>query len=677
MKTGEIFLAVCVLAVIVLIIIPLDTVFLDFLLILNLAVSLIILLSTLYMREALEFSIFPSLLLITTIFRLGLNVSSTRLILGNNGDAGHVIETFGSFVVQGNIVVGFVIFLIIIIVQFIVITKGAERVSEVAARFTLDAMPGKQMSIDADLNSGLINETQARQRRQKIQREADFYGAMDGASKFIKGDAIVAIIITVINCVGGIIIGMVSGSMEIEDVLQVYTLATVGDGLVSQLPALMISTAMGIVVTKAASENGLSEELTHQLFSKPIVLIICGVLLISMIIMPGFPKLPLIVLGGLFIFLGMMKREDTSRGGEIDVKEEIEREAAEERRPENVYSLLKIDPIELEFGYGIIPIADTNQGGDLLDRVVMIRRQCALELGLIVPVVRLRDNIQLAPNEYVIKIKGNEVARGEVMPDYLLAMNYEDAKEEIEGIPTKEPAFGMPAKWIPKKMRDRAELLGITVVDTPSVISTHLTEVVKRYGHELLGRQETQAIIENLRETHPSLIDEVVPKLVSVGELQKVLANLLREGIPIRDMVTIVETCGDYAPVTKDTDILTRYVRQNLKRTISRRFFPDGRAAVITLSPELEQIISESVYQTESGSYLSLEPDKIRAIIGNLSEELNRLMMQGIQPAVLTSPTVRDYFRGIIEQTFPDVVVLNYNELDQSLQIQSVGVVGV
>lgn len=665
------------LAVIVLIIIPLDTVFLDFLLILNLAVSLIILLSTLYMREALEFSIFPSLLLITTIFRLGLNVSSTRLILGNNGDAGHVIETFGSFVVQGNIVVGFVIFLIIIIVQFIVITKGAERVSEVAARFTLDAMPGKQMSIDADLNSGLINETQARQRRQKIQREADFYGAMDGASKFIKGDAIVAIIITVINCVGGIIIGMVSGSMEIEDVLQVYTLATVGDGLVSQLPALMISTAMGIVVTKAASENGLSEELTHQLFSKPIVLTISGVLLISMIIMPGFPKLPLIVLGGLFIFLGMMKREDTSRGGEIDVKEEIEREAAEERRPENVYSLLKIDPIELEFGYGIIPIADTNQGGDLLDRVVMIRRQCALELGLIVPVVRLRDNIQLAPNEYVIKIKGNEVARGEVMPDYLLAMNYEDAKEEIEGIPTKEPAFGMPAKWIPKKMRDRAELLGITVVDTPSVISTHLTEVVKRYGHELLGRQETQAIIENLRETHPSLIDEVVPKLVSVGELQKVLANLLREGIPIRDMVTIVETCGDYAPVTKDTDILTRYVRQNLKRTISRRFFPDGRAAVITLSPELEQIISESVYQTESGSYLSLEPDKIRAIIGNLSEELNRLMMQGIQPAVLTSPTVRDYFRGIIEQTFPDIVVLNYNELDQSLQIQSVGVVGV
>ncbi len=665
------------LSVVALIIIPLNTLFLDFLLIFNLAISLVILLTALYMKEPLEFSIFPSLLLITTIFRLGLNISSTRLILSNNGDAGHVIETFGSFVIQGNVVVGFVEFLIIIIVQFIVITKGAERVSEVAARFTLDAMPGKQMAIDADLNSGLINEMQARKRREKIQRESDFYGAMDGASKFVKGDAIVSIIITVINSVGGIIIGIVSGNMAIEEVLTVYTLATVGDGLVSQIPALMISTSMGMVVTKAASENGLSDDLSKQLFSKPIVLTFSGATMILMIFIPGFPKIPLVILGALLLYLGTIKNKEAAPKYETGVQEEIKREAEEERKPENVYSLLKVDPIELEFGYGIIPIADTAQGGDLLDRVVMIRRQCALELGLIVPVVRLRDNIQLKPNEYIIKIKGNEVARGEVMPEYLLAMNPDDVKDDIEGIPTKEPAFGMPAKWITKKMRDKAELMGITVVDVPSVISTHLTEVVKRYGYELLGRQETQAIIENLRDTHPSLIDEVVPKLISVGELQKVLANLLKEGVPIRDMVTVLETCGDYALLTKDTDILTKHVPQNLKRTISRKYFPEGRAAVLTLSPELQQIISENIYQSENGSCLSLEPDLIRTIIGNVSEELNRLLLQGIQPAILTSPTVREYFKKIVEQTFPELVVLNFNELDQSLQIQSVGVVSV
>lgn len=665
------------LAVIALIIIPLNTVFLDFLLIFNLAISLIILLTALYMKEPLEFSVFPSLLLVTTIFRLGLNISSTRLILGNNGNAGHVIETFGSFVIQGNVVVGFIIFLIIIIVQFVVITKGAERVSEVAARFTLDAMPGKQMAIDADLNSGLINELQARKRREKIQRESDFYGAMDGASKFVKGDAIVSIIITVINSVGGIIIGIASGNMPIEEVLTVYTLATVGDGLISQIPALMISTSMGMVVTKAASENGLSDDLSKQLLSRPIVLMFSGFTLLLMVFIPGFPKIPLITLGALFLYLGSVRSKVVSPNDEIGMQEEIKREAEEERKPENVYSLLKVDPIELEFGYGIIPIADSSQGGDLLDRVVMIRRQCALELGLIVPVVRLRDNIQLKPNEYIIKIKGNEVARGEVMPEYLLAMNPGDVKDDIEGIPTKEPAFGMAAKWITKKMRDKAELLGITVVDVPSVISTHLTEVVKRFGYELLGRQETQAIIENLRETHPSLIDEVVPKLISFGELQKVLANLLKEGVPIRDMVTILETCGDYAPMTKDADMLTKYVRQNLKRTISCKYFPEGRAAVLTLSPDLEQIISDNIYQSENGSYLSLAPDQIRTIIGNVSEELNRLLMQGVQPAILTSPGVREYFKKIVEQTFPELVVLNYNELDQSLQINSVGVVNV
>lgn len=677
MKYGELALAIIVISIVLLIIIPLNTVVLDFLLVINIAISLVILLTALYMKESLEFSAFPSMLLITTLYRLGLNISSARLILGNNGEAGEVIKAFGNFVIKGNLPVGFIIFLIIIIVQFVVITKGAERVSEVAARFTLDAMPGKQMAIDADMNSGLINEMQARERRQKIQREADFYGAMDGASKFIKGDAIVAIIITVINSVGGIIIGMTSGHMAINQVVSVYTLATVGDGLVSQIPALLISTAMGIIVTKAASDNSMGQDLAKQIFQQPVVLIIAGSVLGFLGLVPGLPKLPMFLFCGLFIYLGVTLKDGKKEDSLPDEAAEINRQSEEDRKPENVYSLLQVDPIELEFGYGIIPLVDTSQGGDLLDRVVMIRRQCAMELGLIVPVVRLRDNIQLKPNEYVIKIRGNEVAKGEVMPDYLLAMNPGDIEGDIEGIDTVEPAFGMPAKWITKKMRDKAELLGITVVDVPSVISTHLTEIVKKYGHELMGRQETQSIVDTLKETYPSLVDEVVPKLLSIGELQKVLANLLQEGIPIRDMVSILEALGDYAMLTKDTDILTRYVRQNLKRTITRRYFPDGRATVITVDPKLEQEIMESIYQSENGSYLSMEPDKIQTIIHMVSKELSRLMTQGIQPVILTSPAIRLYLKKMVEQMFPDLVVLNYNELEQSVEIQSVGVVSV
>ncbi|MBC7765150.1 MAG: flagellar biosynthesis protein FlhA [Hyphomonadaceae bacterium] len=677
MKYGEIFLAIVIISVVLLIIIPLSPHVLDFLIVINLGISLVILLTALYMKEPLDFSVFPSLLLITTLFRLGLNVSSVRLILGNGGEAGDVIKSFGAFVIQGNIVVGFIIFLIIIIVQFIVITKGSERVSEVAARFTLDAMPGKQMAIDADLNTGLITELQARTRRLKIQREADFYGAMDGASKFVKGDAIVAIIITIINSVGGIIIGTLTMNMPIDKVAAIFTLATVGDGLVSQLPALLISTSMGIIVTKAASDESMGSNLSKQLFKNPLVLNMTGAALGMLTFVPGLPIIPLLLLAGLMIFLGTTLKKEKEESDVPDEMQEMERQTEEDRRPENVYSLLQVDPIELEFGYGIIPLADTSQGGDLLDRVVMIRRQCAMELGLIVPVVRLRDNIQLRPNEYVIKIRGNEVAKGEVMPDHLLAMNPDGIEDEIEGIDTIEPAFGMPAKWIAKKMRDRAELLGITIVDVPSVISTHLTEIVKRYGYELLGRQETQAIVENVKETHPSLVDEVVPKLLSIGDLQKVLANLLKEGIPIRDMVTIIETIGDYATVTRDTDMLTEYVRQSMKRTITRKYFPDGKATVVTIEPKLEQTILESIRQTEGGSYLSMEPDKIQSIVRSLSTELTRLMTKGLQPVVLTSPMVRVYMKRMAEQMFPDLVVLNYNELEQMVEIQSVGVVAV
>jgi len=675
MKFGDISIAVIVIAVVMLIIIPLSPAVLDFLLVLNIAVSITILLSSLYMKEPLEMSIFPSLLLITTLFRLALNISSTRLILGNNGNAGEVIKAFGNFVVGGNIVVGFIVFLIIILMQFIVITRGAERVSEVAARFTLDAMPGKQMAIDADLNSGLINEMQAQERRAKIQKEADFYGAMDGASKFVKGDAILSIITTIINCIGGIIIGMVAGEMELGQVVSTYILATVGDGLVNQIPALLISTASGIVVTKASSEAGMGQDLINQLFKNPLVQNMAGVTLILIGLVPGLPKVPMFLLGGLLIFLANTQKAKVTEVETYDDRAEAQAEAAEDRKPENVYNLLHVDPIELEFGYGIIPLADSSQGGDLLDRVVAIRRQCALEQGLIVPVVRLRDNILLKPNEYVIKIKGNEVARGEIMPDYLLAMTPNEMDDEIEGIDTIEPAFGIKAKWISKKMRDKAELMGLTVVDPPSVISTHLTEVVKKYGHELLGRQEVQSIIDTVKETHPSLVEEVVPKLLSVGEVQKVLQNLLKEGISIRDMVTILETLGDYAAITRDTDILTRYVRENLKRTITQKYFPEGEADVITIDPQLEQAIAESIRQTEGGTFLTLSPDIMQGILAGVQKELNRLLPMGISPIILTTPTVRLYLKKIVEQMFPDLAVLSYNEIEPYVQIKAVGVV--
>lgn len=672
MRFRDTTVPIIVIAVVLAFIIPLPGFFIDILLAINIMISVIILLNTVYMREALQMSIFPSLLVITTMFRLALNVSTTRLIIGQ-GDAGDVIAGFGKFVGGNDLVVGFIIFIVITLVNFLVITRGAERVAEVAARFTLDAMPGKQMAIDADLNSGLINEAEAKERRKKVQREADFYGAMDGASKFVKSDAIMGIIITVLNIIGGLIMGMVTRGQSLQDALATYAILTIGDGLVSQIPALMISVATSFIVTRAASESDMSSDFIKQIFSNPKVLYLAAGL--SVILSLILPTIPFLVLAAILVFIGytLSKQQIADQKQQESIVEETEVE--EIRKPENVVSLLQIDPIELEFGYGVIPLADVNQGGDLLDRVVMIRRQLALELGMIVPIIRLRDNIQLAPNEYQIKIKGVEVARGELMLDNYLAMNPGLAEEEIDGIKTTEPAFGLPAIWITEQQRDRAEMLGYTVVDSPSIIATHLTEIIKKHAHELTGRQEVQTLLDNVKQNYPVIVEELIPKLMTVGEVQKVLANLLKEGVSIRDMVTILETLADYAPATHDTDMLTEYVRQSLGRAISKKFFTDSRSSVITLDPKLEQLLLDSLQKTETGTYLSLDPGITNTILGSLSRQVQKLVQLGQQPIVLASPVVRLYFKKLTDQSIPGLVVLSYNELDPELEIQSVGVV--
>ncbi|MGI6669458.1 MAG: flagellar biosynthesis protein FlhA [Acetivibrionales bacterium] len=674
MKLKDTSVPVILVAIVLAFIIPLPDFIIDILLAMNIIISAVILLNTVYMRESLQLSIFPSLLVITTIFRLALNVSTSRLIIGK-GEAGGVIEGFGRFAGGNDLIVGFIIFLLITIVNFLVITRGSERVAEVAARFTLDAMPGKQMAIDADLNSGLINEAEAKERRKKIQREADFYGAMDGASKFVKNDAIAGIIITLLNIVGGILMGVVSRGDTIKEALSTYAILTIGDGLVSQIPALMISTATSLIVTRAASESNLSQDVAKQVFNNPKVLYIASALSIALSLF--LPTVPFLLLSATMAFLGyMISKQQTveQKQQEIQVEEE---EVEEIRKPENVVSLLQVDPIELEFGYGIIPLADVNQGGDLLDRVVMIRRQLALEMGMIVPVIRLRDNIQLAPNEYKIKIKGVEAAGGELMLDHFLAMNPGTVEEEIDGIETAEPAFGLPAIWITESQRDRAEMLGYTVVDSPSVIATHLTEIIKKHAHELLGRQEVQTLLDNVKQNYPVIIDELIPKLMTVGEVQKVLANLLKEGVSIRDMVTILETLADYAPITNDTDMLTEYVRQALGRAITKKFFVNGSSNVITLDPKLEQTILDSLQKTETGAYLALEPGFTNKILANLSKQVQKLIQLGQQPIVLASPVVRLHFKRLAEQAIPGIVVLSYNELDPELTVQSIGTVGV
>ncbi|MCM3038271.1 flagellar biosynthesis protein FlhA [Paenibacillus motobuensis] len=658
-------------------IVPIPTWLLDILLIINISLSLTILLVAMNTREALQFSIFPAMLLITTLFRLALNVSTTKLILGQ-AKAGHVVATFGSWVAQGEPVVGFVVFLILVVVQFIVITKGSERVAEVAARFTLDAMPGKQMSIDADLNAGLINEQQARERRRKIEREADFYGAMDGASKFVKGDAIASIIILLINLIGGFIIGMTIHKMDFQSSLGTYSLLTIGDGLVSQIPALLISTASGLIVTRASSEGNLAEDITSQLFTYPkLIYIVAGTITVLGLFTPIGPWTTL-PFAALLLFAARRMQKNMNKKQIEQEQQEEEQQIEEVRSPESVINLLQVDAIEFEFGYGLIPLADTAQGGDLLDRIIMIRRQCALEMGLIVPVIRIRDNIQLKPNEYVIKIKGNVVGSGELLLNHYLAMSPGMDDDSITGIETKEPAFGLPALWINEATKDRAELAGYTVVDPPSVVATHLTELIKSHAHELLGRQETKALIDNLKENYAVLVDELIPSVLSIGDVQKVLAKLLREKISIRDLVTIFETLADYGTYTKDPEILTEYVRQALSRQITQQYSQQGETMrVITVGPSLEKKIAESVQQSEHGSYLAMDPTSSQTLFQKLSEQVNRLIQSGQQPIVLTSPTIRMYLRQIIERSMQDIPVLSYSELEPNVEIQSVGVVNL
>lgn len=673
MKFKSVAIAIWVVIIILVILVPMPTLLMDLLAVVNITISLLILLNAIYAKDALSMSSFPTLLLFTTLYRLALNIAATRLIIGQ-GDAGKVIESFGEFVGGNNIVVGAIIFLTIMLVQFLVITKGAERVSEVAARFTLDAMPGKQMAVDADLNAGLINEAQAKERRKNVQREADFYGSMDGASKFVKNDAIFGFITVALNIIGGFIMGMMQNNgATVSDILEKYTKLTIGNGLVVQIPALLISVATGIIVTRAASDEELSEEMISQLFTSSKIMFIAAGACFVMSFMIG--RFFMILVAALLVFLGIQMQGAEKAKVKQDETEIEEKTVEEIRKPENVISLLHMDPIELEFGYGIIPLADVNQGGDLLDRVVMIRRQLALEYGMIVPVIRLRDNIQLNPNQYIIKIKGVEVAGGELLMDHFLAMNPGTAEDEIEGIPTTEPVFGLPAMWITENQRDRAEMLGYTVVDPPSVISTHMTEVIKRHAHELLSRQDVQTLLDNVKSTYPAIVEELVPKYLSLGEVQKVLCNLLREGVSIRDLVTILETLSDYAPVTRDTDMLTEYVRQALGRAISKAFITPDNSDVITLDPQLEQMILDSVQKTEAGSYLAIEPSVSNKIIQNLLKLVEKVAQLGKQPIVLASPMVRLYFKRLTEQAIPSLVVLSYNELDPSAKVRSIGMV--
>ncbi|ADF40991.1 flagellar biosynthesis protein FlhA [Priestia megaterium] len=678
MSARELPVVIGVVLIIVMLVIPLPSWLLSILIMINISLALLVLLVSMNMKEPLELSVFPSLLLVLTLFRLGLNVSTTRSILGT-GEAGGVVETFGHFVIGGNPLVGFVVFIILIIIQFLVITKGAERVSEVAARFTLDAMPGKQMSIDADLNAGMISEKQAIDRREKIQREADFYGAMDGASKFVKGDAIAGIVITLINILFGIIIGMLQMGMSITEASQTFTLLTVGDGLVSQIPALMISTATGIIVTRAASTGNLSEDITQQLFAFPVMLYVTGGTIAALgLITPinDVITMPIAILLGVGGYYLSRAKHQAVREEMAPTEEELEDN--EMKSPESVVNLLSVDPIEFEFGYALIPLADTNQGGDLLDRIVMIRRQLALELGLVIPVVRIRDNIQLQPNEYCLKIKGNEVAKGELLLDHYLAISPGMDDDLIEGIDTLEPAFKMPAKWISESAKEQAEMFGYTVVDPPSVVSTHITEVIKSYAHELIGRQETKQLIDHTKETYPILIEEVTPNPLSVGDIQRVLAKLLKESVSIRNLPIIFEVLADYGKMTSDTDLLTEYVRQGLARQITSQYtVQEGLLRVLTLSGKVEKMMAEAVQQTEHGNYLSLDPNVSQAIVESIAKQTETLSFQEQSPIVLCSPAVRMYVRQITERYFPHMAVLSYNELEANVEVQSVGVVDI
>ncbi len=680
-----------VVVIVLLLIIPLSPFFLDVMIILNISAGLIILLISMNIKESLEFSIFPSLLLITTLFRLGINVSSTRNILTNSGSAGQVIQAFGDFVLQGNVIVGFVIFFIIVLVQFIVITKGAERVSEVAARFTLDAMPGKQMAIDADLSSGLIDEREAKERRYKIQKEADFYGSMDGATKIVKGDAVMSLIITAINFIGGVIIGMVQGDMEFTEVLSVYSIATVGDGLVSQIPALLISVATGMIVTRAVAEGSLNDDVSKQFIAQPQSIMIAGVIVAVLMLVPGMPKFQMILLAILLVGGGFMlsrRMQDMAQMEELELagpagglaaggmaEEETVSEEDYYRDINNIYSLISVEPVEMEFGYSLIPLVDESSGGRMINRIVIFRRQYAQEMGLVIPSIRLRDSSSLNTNQYVIKIKGEEVAKGEILVDYYLALEPPNLSGEVDGIETVEPAYGIPSRWITPDNKEIAEIYGYTVIDPLSVMLTHLSETLRRHSYELVTRQEVVQLVENTKKNSPELVEEVVPALISYGGFQKVLVNLLREGIPIKDMETILETIADTVPNSRDVDTITENIRIALKRTITRRFSENGSMRVVTLDTELEKRMIASLTKSDQGTYMALSPDIMQRIIEQISEEMKKFHELAQDPIVLTSQVIRPYFYRLIEQFYPNVYVLSFNEIANSVQIQALGVI--
>lgn len=682
MKIFNNIISIFVIVIVALLIVPLSTPILDFMFIMNLALSLVILLMTMYVRETLDLSIFPSLLLVTTLARLALNVSSTRSILSNNGYAGEVVKTFGQFVIRGDVVVGLVIFLIIVLVQFIVITKGAERVAEVSARFTLDAMPGKQMAIDADLSSGMIDEEQARVRRLKIQKEADFFGAMDGASKFVKGDAIISIVITVINLIGGVAIGFINGG-DFQTVLSTYSISTVGDGLMSQIPALLISVATGMLVTRSTSEADLNTDVIQQFTKQPMVLMIAGAVM-PFLILIGFPPVQVLLIaatliGGGFIIYRMESKQAQEVPEAPTVMEEVTSEVDYYKNLDNVYALLSVDPICIEVGYSLLPLVDQSSGGRFMDRIVMLRKQFADELGIVIPPVRMRDSGQINPNQYEVKLKGETIAIGEVLVDHYLALapGALAPGDEIDGIDTVEPAFGMPAKWISDDKRVKAEMGGYTLIDATSVIVTHLSELIRAHAYELLTRQEVKKMLENLKKTNPAIVEETVPGLISQNELQKVLRNLLRENVPISDMETILETLADYAPNVKDSDILTEYVRQALKRTITHRFSEAGQLKVLSLDSEIENKIINSVKKMEGGAYLALDPAVIQKIVAATTKKVEEMRQMVQVPIILTSPIVRVYYKKMLDQFCPNVVVLSFNDVDPSVQIQSLGIIAL
>ena len=674
--------AVFVIFIVIAIIIPLPTQLLDFLLIINIGLSLIILLMTMYIKEALEFSIFPTVLLLTTVLRLSLNISTTRGIL-SSGYAGEVVKTFGDFVMGGDAVVGFIIFIIIVIVNFLVITKGSERVSEVAARFTLDAMPGKQMAIDADLNAGAITDEEAKFRRAKVQRESDFFGAMDGATKFVKGDAIISIITALINLIGGAVLGMMGGQ-EIGQVISTYSLATVGDGLCSQIPALMISVATGMVVTRAASTDSFNADVARQFTGQPKVLMISGIVVAALMVIPGFPKLILAGVGAALIFFGWKISGNKKKEQEAEAaRKERESIAKMQEGPtsdndfyrdiDNVFRLLNVEQLEMEFGYSLLHLVDEKSGGHFIDRVVMFRKQFAIDMGMVIPSVRMTDNPEINPNQYVIKIKGEEVARGDILADHYLALDNGDVINPVDGIDTVEPAFGIPAKWISADKKVMADVAGYTLIDPVSVMITHLSEVIKQHCSELLSRQDVKTMVDNIKAANPTLVDDLIPNVISLGYLEKVLSLLLKEGVPIRDMETILETLGDHAGALKDIDIVTEYVRQALKRTITRRFAEANSLRVITIDPKVEDTIVGSVKKSDQGSYLAMDPELIQRIVNITGEEIDKVKDVIPSVIVLTSPIVRIYFKKLIDQFIPGVIVLSYSEIDNTTQIQAIG----